>query len=1341
MIPKRKWKLKLLLIIVLFVLIFKIIPTLIISNAEKKRDLKNVNLFNFAKYINDENIKITLNEEKKYTFENNTILKVEISDFSADNSYKVKYNFDNTIKEQDINQSISEIIINFIDEKVYEYTIEIYCNDSLVKENSGKIAYIEPYINQFAEVLNNDALTTHFGWDYNFDEPDKIDLIKNLGVTKVRDNIRSHHIAKNGIYDYSRTDKWINALTNNGIQLIAIFGPFDATFIGEDNKLSSQEEIDSCLSFFRKFNEHYPQIKDYELWNEPNYKYKTDEEIGWIAKMEVDSYKLLKEIDKNIDVLGTGMAAIGDSSLGHPLLEYYNKLVESDKRIYTLNKNFTYHVYDWSYQSNLNASYKAYIRAVKNLIEEKGGWQTVNVTEFGINSHNRTQEEQAQQLVEQSVINDKNDVTNSVIYNFRNAGTDPNNNEHNFGIVDYEYLPKPAYYALKEYYQNTNGAEYIGEINLKGGLESHVYNKDGKALIVTWSTNSQKTISFETANNNIYDLYGKHIDNESNNVNITYAPIYIKDAGNQYFYDAISNTATKKIQEYNEKYKNEINLIANLKINLDNIESYLSSLKENYDSISENESSQKLKDFYNIGIDIMNAYKDGSLQVEYEKLSAMLSGLDEIGKSFEDLVTVTAKNRITNFETYEDNIKKAKSMLADKVKDDMIFANKIFENASYYYDKALLVNNLEENELKTGFINGKLLHSYELATWSCKFSEIYVKDKICTQIDQFINKIDKIKQSNNEIFENQNILNKYNELINSLLEIKNTKNLLNFDLVSNEQIKIYDIIETIVNEFENKGLTNIQPEKIEEITEKFDDLSNSYVQLLYNFTIEDDIQVDTIKENINEIIEKYNNASANVDRVLYLINKSKNIYQNQINNEDKYINFINKKRIIYIDDICDRYISNMINLVKDEISKITIEYDKDTNIPTNDNISVKIKYGPNSKIINNDGKNVYTYKTNDKFDFELDIKGWNYKVKTSVDNIIPIKIEDGYIKNVISNTKANVLTHIIENVSTISHGGKNLNLVNDVVSTGDILKTKDNKKYTIIVFGDITSSGIVTDKNLQNFRKYLVELYKFDEITSLAADANIDGKIDTRDLIALRKIMLGNNLGLGKSKGQGEISLNLRANTMKIKDENKVYLTVSLVSLKNIDTNEPIVVTGEINYNKNVFSNINITALNGWSYEYNDGKFVLDSSTIKDGTNIARITLDLTNNNENLSKIETVKFQNVEILNDDNLDLKNLNIEKEINLEVEEEEENYNGLEPSKQQETTSKSPKDDSKSIKDSITPQERTYKIEKVEDLTTAKDEKIPQTGSKTSIYIIVIVIIVLGIYFFIRYKKMFD
>ncbi len=237
------------------------------------------------------------------------------------------------------------------------------------------------------------------------------------------------------------------------------------------------------------------------------------------------------------------------------------------------------------------------------------------------------------------------------------------------------------------------------------------------------------------------------------------------------------------------------------------------------------------------------------------------------------------------------------------------------------------------------------------------------------------------------------------------------------------------------------------------------------------------------------------------------------------------------------------------------------------------------------------------------------------------------------------------------------------------------------------------------------------------------------------------------NTAVYAMEAQGNLELTLSTDITNLKTKKEVSINLSLTSFDNVTSEEPIAITGNIQYDETVFSTVTLTGSSGWSAEINNKKFVLDASKVSEGEKIATFTLKA---RENLQKkFTTVKLLNVEVVNDDNLDLSDLSVEtKSIDLSsiyIEPNNENVvDDQEQVKNEVTTPKqeTPNSNPSPVKPEVqqSEEEKPKVIEKVQDLTTVNDKKMPQTGNGILIYVAIFLIIIIGIYSYIRYKKMF-
>ena len=605
--------------------------------------------------------------------------------------------------------------------------LKIFSNEY---SSSLNIDYGEEYNKQFLDEIDDSRVNTHFGLEYGKDGEAIIDALKNLGITYVRDDIRWGKVQKaNGEYDFTETDKWINKLTENNIKIQIVIGFGKDYQLGNDYKISNDDELQNFLSYVKTIAERYPQIVEYEFWNEPNGSYVTEEDFQWYAKAFIETEKLLKSINSEIMLIAGSTMTPDEDQENRRSSEKFIEAISS-YGIYQTKAPYSIHIYDWDRSYKWNTRFKNVINNHKELFNNLGGFTHCYMTETGIPSTNNSEEKQAEMLIQQKVIWDSYSNYGSSIYNFRNRGQNIANTEYNYGLLNYDYSPKPSFYAVKNYSENTNGAEYVGKINLANGLESHVYNKDGSPKIVTWSNTNNKTIDIQYADFVASDIYGEKIENTNGTLTITNSPVYLDNISTKYFYEAIYNTALEKYAEFEEKFSSEIEQVDGLQEQIDKLKEYINSIKNN-ETETQDKAIEMMHEHFYLGTMILDAFSKEKLNVEYVKVSSMLDMLNDIGNSYEDLLTVSATSREAYYTATEELINKAETTINNNSDLNIVYPSKILDFAKELHEKSEYIIGLEEeNDIKTGLIVSNSLHAYYLADWANDFANIYVNKYI-----------------------------------------------------------------------------------------------------------------------------------------------------------------------------------------------------------------------------------------------------------------------------------------------------------------------------------------------------------------------------------------------------------------------------------------------------------------------------------------------------------------------------------------------------------------------------------------------------------------------------------
>ena len=764
------------ILILSIIIIIWLIPTIILISLEEHTELVDKGTSNIDKIFSIVDLYNTFSKEIVYSisidnnivFENKMNINVQIENFDENCNYSIKVLVNENVQyNEKISNKDNTIQLELIDEGEKNINVIIYL-DNVEKINISKLVYyIKPYNKQFLDELSNKGVQVHYkGSSYQEDYEKSLNLIEKLGSKYVRADIFYWDVVKsNGVYDFSHYDKWINVVKDKNINLILELNGFP-------NIINTDSKIQKFSDFSQKVMERYPFVKYYEVLNEPNNnKYIKEDDVKWYSKVVQEISK--RKINDNIAIIGGGLARYVATTDSHMSTVDFLKILTQNKG-YKYSNAYSYHVYDDAIIKSQNPTLISYLKETNSLINSFGGFIKKYITEYGLSTYNKiTDEIQADRLIQQTVLMDKYGLDITAIYNFHDIGNDVKSREQNFGIVNNDYTPKKSYYALKNYYENTNGSEYIGTLNIEKGLEANVYNKDGKPLIIAWSDNKDKKYTIPKGVSSIKDIYGKEIVSDNNgNVIITTSPVYISNINYNYFYQAISNMATEKYNEFTEKFAGEIEQVPELTSKIEENKKYMESVGQVENKIVGSATIQAMKNHFELGNLILQAYKDGKLQAEDVKISSMLDMLNDIGDSYEDLVTVSAQTvEQSEIEQTNNVMQETETIINNNQGCEIIYPVKILDFAKDHYEKATYINSLEEeNDIKNGLIISNNLHASLLANWAKEFAQINI-DKF---VDEYItNNPVTIEYSTTE-FTNQNV--KATIKTNAEIQITNNSN-------------------------------------------------------------------------------------------------------------------------------------------------------------------------------------------------------------------------------------------------------------------------------------------------------------------------------------------------------------------------------------------------------------------------------------------------------------------------------------------------------------------------------------------------------------------------------------
>ena len=662
-------------------------------------------------------------DNKGYTLESFYSIKINNN---SNQEYDYTYVIENNENKGMLKIGENQIKFDFPKEEKYNILLTIEKNGEPILTWTKEISYIKPYEKQFLDELEDNSTILHVtSEDFNTGLPKSIELLKSIGMSKVRVNVMWSWVGQSDNISFAVYNSKLNMLNDNGIDILAIINTNDSPYNGDDKMVADDEEVVAYVSFVDQLSNKFPFIKEYEISNEVNTKYTGEKGRKAYARLTTEAYNILKYKDKQNKIITGATVQVNSEDFIREISKY---------GAYENSDAYSYHIYKWrASNGDTNEDYKNYIYQHKDLINSLGGFKPIYITETGVSNattENTSEERQAEVLVQQSIIRDKQSVDEGMIYNFRNTGDNPDSKEASFGIIEYNYRPKLTYYSLKNYYENTNGAEYIGTINLEDGIEAHVYDKDGKTKIITWATDTNYSKSIEYEGFIASDMYGNEIENTDGTLTITSSPVYLDNISTKYFYEAISNTALEKYAEFEEKFSSEIGKVDGLQEQINKLKDYMTSIKDN-ESETQEKAVEMMHEHFYLGTMVLDAFSKEKLNVEYVKVSSMLDILNDIGDSYEDLLTVSATSREAYYTATEELINKAETTINNNSDLNILYPSKILDFAKELHEKSEYIIGLEdENDIKTGLIVSNSLHAYYLADWANDFANIYVNKYI-----------------------------------------------------------------------------------------------------------------------------------------------------------------------------------------------------------------------------------------------------------------------------------------------------------------------------------------------------------------------------------------------------------------------------------------------------------------------------------------------------------------------------------------------------------------------------------------------------------------------------------
>jgi hypothetical protein len=296
-----------------------------------------------------------------------------------------------------------------------------------------------------------------------------LEAVKGVGASWIRIGIYWSVIQRRGpsSYDWAPFDGVVTAARRRGLRVLGtiLYAPAWARARGMPSSAPPADPA-AFAAFAGRAARHLARlgVHAYEIWNEPNIAgfWAGGPDPARYTQLLRASYRTIKRADRGATVVSAGLSPF--ASYGAANAESMNPLTFLE-RMYANGArgsmdavgwhpyNFPYGLgyYSWSAWSQMSETQPS-ARSVMSAFGDAGKqiWPTEMGAPTGTSSQSVSETAQAQLVTDMySKLGSWSWAGPAFLYNYRDKGTNLSDREQNFGIIRWDWSPKPSYTAFK----------------------------------------------------------------------------------------------------------------------------------------------------------------------------------------------------------------------------------------------------------------------------------------------------------------------------------------------------------------------------------------------------------------------------------------------------------------------------------------------------------------------------------------------------------------------------------------------------------------------------------------------------------------------------------------------------------------------------------------------------------------------------------------------------------------------------------------------------------------------------------------------------------------------------
>ena len=316
-----------------------------------------------------------------------------------------------------------------------------------------------------------------------------LDALAAAGIMSLRDDAGWGRVEQQrGVLKIpAQWDEVIDGAMARGIEPLLILD-YGNKFYDGGGKPSSAEGIAAFVRYAQFLAQHFKgRVKRYEVWNE------WDHGPGNASHASADAYLRLvkavhaavKQIDPEAEIIAGAITPVGIRE------GFLTRLVEQG--VLNHADALSLHPYIHCDRARTPEDWARWMKQVGDDLQRLADRPVrVYLTEMAWPAHQGacgiSEQAQAENLVKMFLLAKGLPFIKGVWwYDLQNDGPDPKNREHNFGLLDHELRPKPAYRALQRFSGLIREGEYVDSLAEGPALRALHLRKNGEDTLALWS--------------------------------------------------------------------------------------------------------------------------------------------------------------------------------------------------------------------------------------------------------------------------------------------------------------------------------------------------------------------------------------------------------------------------------------------------------------------------------------------------------------------------------------------------------------------------------------------------------------------------------------------------------------------------------------------------------------------------------------------------------------------------------------------------------------------------------------------------------------------------------------